>query len=388
MNKTLRRHINTLIAIAMISPALSFAASIAPSDTDAIDRSLQHEINAAIDRSLSWLAAIQKEDGSWSNEKFPALTAMPTWAFIRANHAQSDKVIPSAIDFLKSCVQPDGGIYQKVEGREGGGLINYNTAISMTTLYALGDPALNDIILDARDFVADSQHTGTDIYRGGFGYDATTQRAYTDLMNTMYAAEAMRFTAGAEEARPSGTPRAEVDWDAAADFITSLQNTEADGPDQAGGFFYKPGESKAGTTTNAAGEIVFRSYGSMTYAGMLSLIYAGVDREDPRVRSAFDWAANHWSLEENPGMGMQGYFFFFNVLSRSLNAYGNDFIPIEASRSINWRKAVASKLLSLQKVDPASGYGYWVNEQGRFWENDPILVTSYAVLALQAISGQ
>jgi len=36
----------------------------------------------------------------------------------------------------------------------------------------------------------------------------------------------------------------------------------------------------------------------------------------------------------------------------------------------------------LNKQDPK---GYWLNENGRWWERDPILVTSYAMLALERI---
>lgn len=348
--------------------------------------SMTHEIQAAVDRSLDWLAAQQKENGAWSNDQFPALTALAAWSFIRSAHPQREKCVSKAIEFLKTCVQPDGGIYRPVAGRKGGGLSNYNTAICMTTLHAAGDPALTRIVLDARAFVAKGQHSGDDEYKGGFGYDKDTDRAYADLMNTLYSAEALRFTESAEDLRPAGEARPEVDWKAAAGFITKMQNTPAAGEADAGGFFYKPDESKAGTTTNADGVVVFRSYGSMTYAGLLALVYAGVDRDDPRVRSAFDWASKHWSLDENPGMGMDGYFFFFNVLTRSLDAYGADHIPRPDQPAVNWRRDVAARLLKTQTIDPATGHGFWRNDTGRYWESDPVLVTAYSLLALQHIA--
>jgi squalene-hopene/tetraprenyl-beta-curcumene cyclase len=137
--------------------------------------------------------------------------------------------------------------------------------------------------------------------------------------------------------------------------------------------------------TNATGEVVFRSYGSITYAGMLALVYAKVSRDDVRVRSAFDWAAKHWTLDENPGMGQEGLYFFFNVLSRCLSAYGQDMIPVPGGKFVDWRGALARKLITAQTVDPKTGGGFWVNPSGRYWENDPVLVTAYALLALQAL---
>jgi len=35
--------------------------------------------------------------------------------------------------------------------------------------------------------------------------------------------------------------------------------------------------------------------------------------------------------------------------------------------------------------DQQSKEGYWVNESGRWWEKDPILVTCYAMLALERV---
>lgn len=385
MKKMMMTLCSCSVAILVGGQALAQNVPVAADSASVIGLSMKNEINAAMDRSLDWLAANQKPSGAWSNEQFPALTALSAWAFIRSSHPQRDKVVPLALTYLKSCVQPDGGIYVPVEGRKGGGLSNYNTAICMTTLHAVGDPSLTRIILDARAFVAKGQHSGDDEYSGGFGYDKSTDRAYADLMNTLYAAEAMRFTEGIEDQRPAGEARAEVDWKATAEFITRMQNTPDAGAGEAGGFFYKPGESKAGTVTNESGRIVFRSYGTMTYSGMLALVYAGVDRDDPRVRSAFDWASKHWSLEENPGMGMEGYYFFFNVLSRSLSAYGADLVPLADGTTVNWRKDVANRLLNSQKIDPATGHGYWLNEAGRYWESDPILVTAYTLLALQSL---
>jgi squalene-hopene/tetraprenyl-beta-curcumene cyclase len=352
-----------------------------------IDASLMNEISAASDRGLSWLAAKQKPDGSWSNSDFPAISALCTWAFIRGEHPQKQEIVAKAIKYITSCVQPDGGIYRTIPNRKGGGLSNYNTAICMTTLHATGDPALRPIVLKARTFIAASQLTGEDQYAGGFGYDAKTERKYTDLMNTLYSAEAMRFTESAEDSRPKGEKRADIDWKKTAEFVTKLQNTPEAGKDEAGGFIYKPGESKAGSYTSPDGKLVLRSYGSMTYAGLLALIYADVDRDDPRVRSAFDWARNHWTLEENPGMGDQGLFFFYNVMARSLNAYGSRVVATDNDTYVDWRKQLTSKLVTKQKVD-AEGNGFWLNETNRYWEADPVLVTAYSLLALQHAAGQ
>ncbi len=346
--------------------------------------SLENEVHAALQRGLDWLAERQRDDGSWSNPNFPAITALATEAFIRSRHPRKDEVVRKGIAFILSCARDDGGIYRPVEGRKGGGLGNYNTAICMTTLHAAGNPELTPYVLNARTYIAGSQHFGDDVYKGGFGYDRQTDRAYADLLNTYYAAVAMRETADAEEARPAGEKRVDIDWSQTVKFVERMQNRPEAGKESYGGFFYKPGESKAGTTTNETGTVYFRSYGSMTYAGLLALIYADVDREDVRVRSAFDWASRHWTLEENPGMGAQGLFYFYNVLTKSLSALGADAVPHDG-KPVNWREEIAKKMVETQTIDPQTGHGYWENKSGRFWESDSVLVTAYGLLTLHML---
>lgn len=362
---------------------VSIRSSSQPDGT--VPPSLQNEVNAAIDRGLDWLAAHQREDGSWSNGDFPALTALPLWAFARADHPRKAAVEAAAVRYLLSCVQTNGGIYRDVPGRKGGGLGNYNTGIAMTALHALGRPDLTRVIQQARTFVAGAQYHGDDEYNGGFGYDAATKRAYTDLLNTYYSAQAMRLTSDVEDSRPAGEPHADINWNETVAYISRMQNRETAGPEDAGGFFYNPTDPKAGTTTNAAGVVVLRSYGSITYAGFLALIFADVSREDVRVRSALKWAERHWTLDENPGMGQRGVYFFYHVLSRALAASGRDVIAREGEAGVNWREAVARKLISTQRIDPATGAGYWVNEDGTYWENDPVLSTAYSLQALESL---
>lgn len=41
----------------------------------------------------------------------------------------------------------------------------------------------------------------------------------------------------------------------------------------------------------------------MTYAGFKSLLYANVSRTDSRVQAAWRWIREHYTLDENYGMG-------------------------------------------------------------------------------------
>jgi len=367
----------------------TLVSSTQPAGT--LDPSLANEVKAAINRSMDWLVTQQKEDGSWSDPKFPALTALALQAILDGDHPKKKEVVAKAVKYILSCVQKDGGIYValpglKDGGTKGGGLSNYNTAICMMALHAVGDPSLDKVIQNARTFVAGAQYLGDDVYKGGFGYDKQTDRPYTDLLNTYYSVEALKVTADKEDSRPATEKKVGINWNETVKFIEKMQN-KADAGDQAGGFFYNPTDPKAGTSTNKdANVVIFRSFGSMTYAGMLALVHANVSRDDVRVKSAFEWAAAHWTLDENPGMGAQGVYFFYNILTKCLKAYGQDLVPIKDKEPLNWKAEVAKKLVSLQRIEPKNGEGYWKNDVNRYWEDNPVLTTAYTLRALEMVA--
>ncbi len=386
------------IATEVILPALG--------GPEAITLSLQHEAHAALDRAYAWLLAQQHPKGHWSNPNFPALSGLAVWALVRGGE-ENQEAIERGVDFILSCAHDNGAIFvEPTAQRRGGGLSNYNTAISMVALNEVGRADLIPYVLRAREFIAASQLLSPDsLYHGGMGYDAATDRAYTDLSNSYIAFEAMRLTEQAEDFRTSGE-RADLDWAAALQFVQRVHNHPeyndrpwvSDAERDVGGFVYHPEQTRAGTFTDADGIVRFRSMPGMTYAGMLSYIYAGVDRHDPRVQATVDWAVRHWNLEANNPVTdgdthhdttdeREGLFYFYNVLSKGMAAFGQDEFHPTDRPAFNWRTELAEKLIALQRIAPATGHGYWVNEVGRYWESDPVLVTAYAVLALQMALG-
>jgi len=156
-----------------------------------------------------------------------------------------------------------------------------------------------------------------------------------------------------------------------------------------GGFVYTPangGKSKAGT------EVVddkprLRSYGSMTYAGFKSMLYADIARNDPRVQAAVRWIRNHYTLDHNPNMpgaqSKEGLYYNYYVFARAMHAWGEETIRDESNTPHHWRAELCRKLVSLQR-----SAGSWVNEADRWFEGNPHLVTAYAVLALQTALSQ
>jgi squalene-hopene/tetraprenyl-beta-curcumene cyclase len=151
-----------------------------------------------------------------------------------------------------------------------------------------------------------------------------------------------------------------------------------------GGFIYTPvggGESKAGVDV-VDGRPQLRSYGSMTYAGFKSLLYAQVDRRDVRVQRAVQWIRRNYTLDHNPNMPLaqskQGLYYYFHVFARAMQAWGEETIPDAQGVPHRWRAELCRKLIALQGDD-----GSWVNEEDRWYEGNPHLVTAYAILAMQ-----
>ncbi|MGB0775021.1 MAG: hypothetical protein ACPGUY_04200, partial [Akkermansiaceae bacterium] len=123
-----------------------------------------------------------------------------------------------------------------------------------------------------------------------------------------------------------------------------------------------------------------RSYGSMSYAGLLSMVYADLDAKDPRVIAVKKWLGNNYTIKENPGLGQQGLYYYYHTMAKALAAAGVDKLPLKGGGEADWRKDIAQKILTSQRED-----GSWLNENARWWENQPELVTAYGVLTLEQI---
>lgn len=353
-----------------------------------------NQLRLAIDRGVAWLLQNQNSNGWWSTPDHPAVTALVLTALNREPGGRFTRSRPSelsrAYEFILGSVKPDGSIYRE-------GLANYNTALCLMALTTADDPNFLPVIRNARDYLASTQIDFGEPGRqdtpfdGGVGYGSKYQ--HSDMNNTLTAIEAMRWS---ESALPrdaaAGSPAGkDLNWAAVAQFLQNCQNLKShnsaewvseDSKDR-GGFVYYPGHSMAGGVTNAqTGRVALRSYGSISYAGLLSYIYAKVDKSDPRVTAVLDWLRGNYTLDENPGMGQQGYFYYLHLMTKALTAARVEMLRVDdgAGRDVRWRDDVASRLLSLQKPD-----GSWANENPRWWETDRNLVTAYVVLSLELL---
>lgn len=362
-------------------------ASMTPLLQAQMDPEIRKQGEEAVEKGIAWLKMKQKKDGFFGFKQAPALTGLAVTAFSFSEAKESDEA-KKAVDWMLTMVQKDGGIYMP-QGmfRFGAGRSNYNTAICLTALHHSGRDDVQKVILNGRRFLVGAQQDGENGFRGGFGYEAGAKKPYADLSSTLLVMEAMTLTRGAEDLREE--ERVEVDREAVASYVSSLQHRPEsndagwvmDDDANRGGFAYHVPDKPADKLSRKEVRRL-ATHGGMTYAGILSLIYADVDRGDPRVRAALDWASKHWTLEENPGKEQAGYFYFLNILAKCLHTLRDDQLVDTDGNPILWREELVKRLVELQKAEGES-MGYWENEDNTYWEGNPILVTPYALIALQ-----
>jgi len=348
-----------------------------------LEPQIAQQARAAVAKGLDYLRAAQQADGGWllHGKSNPAITALAAKCFIQDRRFGADHlVVRRALAMLLRSAKSDGGIYV-----EGEGLRNYQTSVALMALSAAGSPEHRETIARAQGFLRRLQwdegdgHDPESPWYGGQGYGRNKR---PDLSNTQMMVEALH---------DSGLPPDDPVYKKAMAFISRCQMLSetndqpfARGSDD-GGFVYtcvNGGESKAGVEV-VDGTPRLRSYGSMTYAGFKSMLYADIDQRDVRVRRALDWIRRHYTLDTNPNMPLsqskEGLYYYYHVFARAMHAWGEQILVDSRGRPHRWRDELCARLADLQNDD-----GSWVNEKDRWYEGNPYLVTAYAILAMQA----
>jgi squalene-hopene/tetraprenyl-beta-curcumene cyclase len=369
-------------AIVLLSLCL---AGLAPAASSARYESLRQEMRQAIARGNSWLKSQQKDDGHWDDDGLPALTALALTAAAQDSGTKESAHVAKGYDWLLRQQKDDGGIYNR-------GLSTYNTATAITALVAAGKPEFEPAIVRARKHLIGQQWDKGEQGKtdqpgdGGLGYGAGTDKDHDDLSNTYLAIEALALSKKVvEDGRHGEQP--DLDWQAAITFLSRCQNRGesndqpwvTDDANNRGGFIYSPTSAKSEETL-PDGRKALRSCGSMSYAGLLSLVYAKLSSDDPRVAAVKEWLGKNYTVSENPGLGDQGLYYYYHAMPKALAAANVSTLKLADGKEADWRKDLGEKLLALQRSD-----GSWQNDNGRWMESNPVLVTAYVVLALEQI---
>jgi len=331
-----------------------------------------------VDKGINYLISKgQQPDGSFGKDVGPGVAAICTTALLKHGRSPDDPDVARSLKYLTSFAHDDGGIYSPDSPVK-----NYETSLAIQCLAAANaDGRYQALLAKADKFIKGIQFAGepTDFNYGGSGYEPKKRRA--DLSNTSFLLDALQATgAGADD---EAVKRALV-------FVSRCQNLETENnstPFSAkikdGGFYYTPaagGVSEAGKTADGG----LRSYGSMTYAGFKSMIFAGLKPDDPRVKAAIGWIKSHYTLDANPGMGeskeskaQDGLYYYYHTFAKALSAAGWNDVEDDKGGKHNWKHDLLVELAKRQRPD-----GSWVNSDPRFLEGNTNLVTAYALLSL------
>ncbi len=359
------------------------------------------EARKTIDKGLAYLRTHQRPSGAWMEQEkvqptdqpraasaAVAVTALGAKAFLQA--LPDDPCAKRGLDFVVGRVRADG--YAKIAET---GVGTYVTSAVLSALAAAPSETYADEKRGAIEWLCVSQWdqgegvSPTQDWFGGAGYGRGKR---PDLSNTQFMLDALH-DAGVSPDDPAVQK--------ALAFVSRTQNLPATNPSPwakagtgDGGFIYSPANGGESMASEKAGEGRFgekfpagqprslRSYGSMTYAGFKSMLYAGLSKDDERVKAAYDWVRRHYTFDENPGLGKEGLYYYYHAMARALLAGQQHVIATlaadGASKDRNWRDDLVAAIVSRQRED-----GSWVNDASRWEENQPDLVTIYSVLALE-----
>jgi len=377
------------IGAALLAGCSQAPHRVPPAVTDALrDLDVPHkELPArAAKKAVEFLLDNQNADGGYGFFKGKpqsqvGVTALVAHSLMKSPLKLTEGSTPQlakAMKYILSHQKPSGAISDPAIG-----LDNYTTSAGVMALVMSGNPAHKKAIEKAGAYLRGMQIdegegvTKDSPFFGGAPYKPG--RPVSDGSNTGFWLDAMHEL-GADADDPA--------MQKALVFIKRLQNNPevndmpwakavAEAPDQFGSSVYRPAKSpdRDDVDVSKAGRIGlkgWRGYGSMTYQMFKGFIYTGLGKDDPAVTAALEWIKNNYTLEENPGIGSDGQYYYYRVFARALSAWGEREVA-----GHDWARDLADKLVELQNAN-----GSWVNPKDRWYEGDPALVTAYALEAL------
>lgn len=330
-------------------------------------------IRAVVDKAVAALKSKQNDDGSFAPQLGgPGITALVAAALVRHGYGPDEPVVAKALKYLETFVQKDGGIYSK-------GLANYTTCVALVAFKDANQGGKYDVLIaNAAKYLKTLQNDpgdDSDTRFGGVGYSGKER---PDLSNTQFFVEAL-LAAGVSKDDPAVKN--------ALKFIGRCQNLPGEtndrpfarktSADDRGGLTYNPADAEDPKNKNRTPAGGLRSAGTMTYAGLKSFLYAGLSKDDVRVKAAVDWIARHYTLDENPGAGQAGLYYYYHLFAKALDALGDAKFTDAKNIQHDWKRELFDALKKRQRAD-----GTWINANRAFLEDAPELATAYALLAL------
>ncbi len=370
------------VALRVVVPAIALASAFAFLPATPAQPAPVDQWKATVAKATDYVKKSQSEDGSWgAKPQNRGMTGVIVTGLLRTGTSPDDEPAAKAIKFIESLINEKEG---HIAGKENAVQVNYATSINVMALAAAnkGDK-YKAVIGNAANYLRSYQwdeDTGNkkkdSDYYGGAGYAGGKSRP--DLSNTAFFLEALKES-GAKSDDPA--------FKKALVFVGRCQNlkgewnkTEWAAKNNDGSFAYtgaNGGENRRSDDTK--GDMA--GYGSMTYAGIKSMIYCGVGKDDERMKKAIDWIKKNYTLDANPGMpgvnSQRGLYYYYHTFAKTMDALGIDEFVDAKGVKHNWRADLVAALAKRQLPD-----GSWKNDNDRWMEGNPDLVSGYALMAL------
>ena len=391
-----------LLQLLVVAQILLFTGCNGSANSPIDERTFVERIDQSLARATRYLLDRQGEHGEWRSDVY-------------GSFKDGDALTPLVLEALLA-VQPTGKAREQC--RKGAdylaGKVRSGGAIDAKLTYPVYTASLAVVVLSrldlpehraARDawlhYLYEQQLTEKlgwhreDPQFGGWGYakepplrPAAGRPVPTvdepNLSATVFALEALR--AGGCTARDPALRDASV-------FVQRCQNfSDVHGEVEValddGGFFFihgDPTRNKAGVAgVDTMGRTRYVSYGSATADGLRALLLCDLAPDHPRVVEAKRWLAAHFDSSHHPGSysterkGSRPAldYYYSSSLARAFHSLGVHEVATSTGTT-EWADVLAKGLLDRQSED-----GSWSNPVVDVREDDPLVATPLAILAL------
>ena len=303
----------------------------------------------AVNLGTTYLLRSQGDRGQWLGRYGPAVTALVVKALVASGHSWTARPVRTALTYIESCRHADGGFYTSAEPA-------YNTAIVIRTLASLPSHRFARQVARGLHFLKAAEATAATAPN-----QTEARWLYPDGLHSALDAEptmealrgAGRSAADTTMRRSLAMLRRDSSW---INHILDPQERSADA--------------------------ILYNYGRLTYAQLKSMIYAGLSRNDPRVRRMVRWIRGHYTLKVNPASNSsRGRYYYYLTFAKVLRTHGSPTITDVMGVQHHWQRELYRRLAATQMAN-----GSWVNHHSSaYLEGNPMMATTYAVLTLEQL---
>jgi hypothetical protein len=363
----------------------------------------------ALDNGGSYLLRRQSPDGAWRSDVYAtfkdgtgltplAVAALQEWydtaapAAAPTDTAGTEAAIKKGCAFLATFVK-DGTVAPPADG------FDYPVYTAALALRAFSHPTAKEFAghraawvkyLTERQLTEPLGWRPDEKQYGGWGYCRVVPKkpAPNTFGPTLIESNLSATLFALEGLRAAGATDPEV-YRAAAVFVRRCQNwkppergsADPPGPGADGGFHFiydDPTRNKAGQVPDAPG--VFHSYGSTTADGFRALALCDDPADADRRAAARDWLLTRFAADRHPGAYVPAheptregvYYYHAAGVARAFREH-----ELKLPGGRDWAAELSDELAKRQAPD-----GSWANPVELVRENDPLVATSNAVVAL------